>query len=58
VSTLIGELRALPAGAGPQSEDVAFPGQGDPDGRVEGAVGDLAVADLHHDRVDEDRNVR
>lgn len=40
-----------------QAEDVAFPAQGDPDRGVERAVGDLAVADLHHDRIDEDRSV-
>jgi hypothetical protein len=57
VSTLIGELRALPTGAGPQPEDVAFPAESDPDRGVERSVGDLAIADLHHDRVDEDRGV-
>ncbi|SIH57308.1 Uncharacterised protein [Mycobacteroides abscessus subsp. abscessus] len=51
------KLRSFTAGTGPQSEDVAFPGQGDPDRGVERPVGDLAVADLHHDRVDEDRGV-
>src|ERR1700692_2103023 len=51
------DLPPPPAGAGPQPENVAFPGQGDPDGRVEGPVGDLTVADLHHYRVDEDRSV-
>src|SRR5680860_1906224 len=35
----------------------SFSGQGDPDRRVDRAVGDLAVADLDHDRVDEDGRV-
>ena len=51
------ELRALTAGAGPQPEDVALAGQADPDRGVERPVGDLPVADLDHDRVDEDRRV-
>lgn len=42
------ELRAFTAGAGPQTEDVAFPAQVGfgPDGGVEGPLGDLAVEDL------------
>ena len=40
------ELRALAAVAGPQPEDVAFAGAGDPDRDVDRPVGDLAVADL------------
>ena len=51
------ELRALTAGAGPQPEDVLLPGQGDPDRGIDRPVRDLAVADLDHDRVDEDRGV-
>jgi hypothetical protein len=42
------ELCALPAGAGPQPEDVLLPAQGDADGCVDGPVRDLSVADLHH----------
>jgi hypothetical protein len=57
VSTLIGELRALSTGAGPQPQDVLLSGQADPDRGVDRAVGDLAVTDLDHDRVDEDRGV-
>src|SRR3954452_9380639 len=57
VSTLIGELRALPTGAGPQPQDVLLSGQGDPDRGVDRPVGDLPVTDLDHDRVDEDRRV-
>ena len=57
VSTLQPELRALAAVAGPQPQDVAFPGHGDPDGHVDRFVPDLPVADLDHDRVDEDHRV-
>ena len=42
---------------GPQPEDVAFAVQADTDRGVDGPVGDLPVADLDHDRVDEDRGV-
>jgi hypothetical protein len=43
--------------AGPQSEYVALAGAGDPDGYVDGPVGDLAVADLHVDGVDEHHRI-
>jgi hypothetical protein len=39
------DLRTLPAVTGPQPEDVAFTGHGDPDDHVDGSVGDLPVAD-------------
>src|SRR5215469_2906406 len=42
------------AGAGPQPEDVFVPGERDPDGSVDGPVGDLPVPHLDHHRVDED----
>src|SRR4051812_22925323 len=51
------ELGAPPAVAGPQAEDVAFPGHGDPDDHVDRLVPDLPVADLDHDRVDEDHRI-
>jgi hypothetical protein len=51
------ELRALAAVTGPQPEDVAFPGHGDADDDVDRLVADLAIADLDHDRVDEDHRV-
>jgi hypothetical protein len=51
------ELRALAAGAGPEPQDVALTVEGDADGRIERPVGDLPVADLDHDRVDEHRGV-
>ena len=51
------ELRALTAGAGPQPQHVLLPGQADPDRRIDGPIGDLAVTVLDHDRVDEDRRV-
>jgi hypothetical protein len=51
------ELRALTTGARPEPQDVPFAVEGDTDRRVERAVGDLPVADLDHDRVDEDRRV-
>jgi hypothetical protein len=50
-------LGAFAAGADPQSEDVALAVHGHPDRRVDGTVGDLAVADLHHDRVDEHHRI-
>jgi hypothetical protein len=44
------ELRTLAAVAGPQSEDVALTGAGDPDGHVDRPVGrHLPVADLDED---------
>src|SRR5438046_10715230 len=42
-------------GAGPQTEDVLLPGQGDADRGVDGPVGDLPISDLDHHRVDEHR---
>ena len=51
------ELRALAAVAGPQAEDVAFPVHGDPDDHIDRLVPDLPVADLDHDRVDEDHRI-
>jgi hypothetical protein len=50
-------LGALPAVAGPQTQDVALAVHGDPDRHVDGAVGDLALADLHVDAVDEQHRV-
>jgi hypothetical protein len=38
-------------------EDVAFPVDGDSDHDVDGFVADLPIADLHHDRVDEDHRI-
>ena len=43
--------------AGPQPEDVAFAVDADPNRDIDGSVGDLPVADLHHDRVDEDHRI-
>jgi hypothetical protein len=48
------ELGALPAGGShPQTEHVAFTLQVDAHGHIDGSVGDLAIADLHHDGVNE-----
>ena len=59
VSTLILRTkgRALTTGAGPQPRHVLLPGQAHPDRGVDRPVGDLAIADLDHDRVDEDRRI-
>jgi hypothetical protein len=51
------ELRTSTTAASPEPADVALAGQRDADGRVERPIRDLAVADLDHDRVDEDRRV-
>ena len=51
------ELRAFPAGPGPQPEDVLLAVEGDADRGLDGPVGDLPIADLHHDRVHENRRV-
>jgi hypothetical protein len=51
------ELRALPAIAGPQPEDVALTAAGDSDRHVDRAVHDLPVADLDHDGVDEHHRI-
>ena len=50
-------LGALAAVAGPQAEDVAFPAHRHPDDDVDRFVADLAVADLDHQRVDEDHRI-
>lgn len=52
------ELGALAAVTGPQAQDVAFTLHTDRDGGVDPPVGDLAVADLHVDRVDEPPDTR
>src|SRR3954466_227978 len=51
------ELRTLAAVAGPQPEDVALPGTRHSDRDVDGPVGDLTIADLDVDRVDEDYRI-
>ena len=51
------ELGAFAAVTGPQPEDVAFPAHGDPDDHIDRLVADLPVADLDHDRVDEDHRI-
>lgn len=51
------ELRPLTAAAHPQPEDVLLPGQRHSNRRIDRPVRHLPVADLHHDRVDEDRRV-
>ena len=51
------ELGALPAGPGPQAQDVLLTSEGDADGSVDRPVGDLPVPHLDHDRVDEDGRV-
>ena len=51
------ELRSFPAGAGPQAQDVLLPVQDPADRGVNGAVGDLPVADLDYDGLDEDRGI-
>jgi len=50
---LVPVLGALAAVADPEAEDLPRPVDGDPDDGVEGPVGDLAVADLDLDRVDD-----
>ena len=47
---ILGSFAACPD---PKSEDVSFAVDGDTNGGVDGAVGDLAFADLDVDRVDE-----
>ncbi|ANS31084.1 hypothetical protein R1CP_32305 [Rhodococcus opacus] len=47
------EFGALAAVAGPQSEDVAFPGGGNADGDVDRPVGDLPVSNFDVNGVDE-----
>jgi hypothetical protein len=51
------ELGALAAVPGPQPQDVPFTLDGDRDRGVDGPIGDLAIADLHMDRIDEHRRV-
>src|SRR3954453_17244468 len=48
---------ALAADAGPQPQHVLAAVHGDPDGRVDGPVRDLAIPHLHHDSVDEHGDV-
>jgi hypothetical protein len=43
--------------AGPQAQDVALAVHGDAQRQVDGPVGDLALADLHLDGVDEDHRI-
>jgi len=50
-------LGAFPAAACPDPQDVPLPIDGDADGYVERLVGDLSVADFHHDRVDEHHRI-
>src|SRR5215831_16115927 len=57
VSTLIQKPGALAAGARPQAQHVLAAVYGDADGRVDGPVGHLAVPDLDHDGVEEDRHI-
>src|SRR5690606_23495480 len=57
VSTASQELRAFPAVAGPQPQDVAFTVDGHPDRDVDRSVGDLTVADLDVDGVDEHHRI-
>lgn len=57
VSTASEELRAFPAVAGPQPQDVAFTVDGHPDRDVDRSVGDLTVADLDVDGVDEHHRI-
>jgi hypothetical protein len=52
------EFGALPAGGSyPQAQHLAFTLEVDAHGHVDGPVGDLAVADLHHDGVDQQHRV-
>src|SRR5215211_683720 len=51
------KLRALTAVAEPQSENVAFPVNRDPDDDVDRLVAHLAVAHFDHDGVDKDDRV-
>ena len=51
------ELRALTTSAGPEAQDVLLPGQSDTDRGIDRPVRDLTIADLDHDRVNEDRRV-
>src|SRR5215475_8553959 len=53
------ELGAFPVAVlpGPQAEDVPLAVHGDAQGQVDGPVGDLALADLHVNGVDEDHRV-
>ena len=57
LEAVLASVRAFTAGAGPQTQDVALTIQGHADGGVDRPVGDLAVADLDDDGVDEDRRV-
>src|SRR2546422_1686134 len=58
VSTLIQNLApSPPARADPQAQHVAFAVHVDAHGDIDGPVGDLAVADLDHDRVDQHHRI-
>ena len=46
-----------PCSPGPQAQDVPRAVRGDAEGHVDGPVGDLALADLDVDRIDEDHRV-
>src|SRR5829696_235495 len=51
------ELRTLRPVTGPQTQDVAFSVDGDPDDHIDGFVADLAVTNLDHDGIDEDHRI-
>ena len=51
---VLGSLAAL---AGPQPKDVAVTVDGDTNGHLDRPVGDLAIADLDEDRVDEHHRI-
>src|SRR4051794_19938231 len=57
VSTPSQYLGALAPRADPQAQDVPLAVHRDADGAVHGPVGDLAVANLDHDGVDEDHRI-
>ena len=57
VSTLIQNFAPFATGPGPEAEDVFLAGQRDADRRIDRPVGDLAVTDLDHDCIDEDRRI-
>jgi hypothetical protein len=42
---------------GPQAEYVTLTIEGDAQGQVDGPVGDLALRNLHADRIDEDHRI-
>ena len=57
VSTCSQNLAPSPPSPAHRPEDVAFPAHGDPDDDIDRLVADLPVADLDHDRVDEDHRI-